>query len=66
MAQQKDILFYYFKIFFNFIYFQREREREQWRGREREREKEIILSRLHTASTEPHVQLELTNCDITT
>ena len=40
------------------------REREQDRGRERERER--IPSRLRTASTEPVVGLELTNCKITT
>ena len=36
------------------------------RERERERERERIPSRLHTASTQPHSELDLTNCEIMT
>ena len=39
-------------------------EYEQQRGRRRGRQR--ILSRLHTVSTEPHVGLKLTNCEILT
>ena len=43
--------------------FLREREKAQARKGQREREKEIP-SRLHTASAEPDVGLELMNCEI--
>ena len=36
------------------------------RGKERERERERIPSKLHTVSSEPDVELELTNCEIMT
>ena len=41
----------------------RERERENKQGRGRERERDRIPSRFCSASTEPNVGLELTNCD---
>ena len=37
-----------------------------WGGRERERGRERIPSRLCSVSTEPNVELELTNHEITT
>ena len=39
---------------------EREGDRERKRDRERDRERERIPSRLHTASAEPDVGLELT------
>ena len=46
---------------------EREREREgdmHKQERDRERMKERIPSRLHTASADPHMGLQLTNCEI--
>ena len=44
----------------------RERERESEQGRGRERRRDRLPSRLHTVSTKPYVELELTNHEIMT
>ena len=51
-----------------FTYFwEKEREHKQGRGREREGDTESEAGpRLWAVSTEPHVGLELTNCEIMT
>ena len=47
------------------IYLFRERERERERSSKRaETRRERIPSRLHAVSTDPHVGLDLTNCEI--
>ena len=61
-------------MFIFLIYFERVRERERERERERKwkwkhkqgRARERILSSVCADSTEPHVGLELTNCEIMT
>ena len=59
-----------FLIFFNVYLFLRQRERDRARrgeGPEREGDTESKAgSRLRAVSTEPHVGLELTNCEIVT
>ena len=53
-------------LIYLFILRERERERAHEPGRGRERGRERIPSRLHTASSEPDVELELTNHEIMT
>ena len=57
------IIPFFFLILSLFVCLLRERERERMRagGAERERRRERILSRRHTASTEPGMGLELIN-----
>ena len=62
---------YYFlplglKIFFNYLFLREREEKKRERERIRERGRQRIPSRLHADSREPHVELQLRNCESTT